>query len=150
MIKHQLTLTVTLTQRLDSQTPACYRLNVMTGSKRTEKPKSVSPLYRKIWNTVQRVPYGRVATYGQIAALAGHPRHARLVGYALHRLPEKSKVPWHRVINAKGEISLRAPSIVSGEEVFQRWLLEREGVDFDLAGRVDLKRFGWRPRLSRP
>ena len=65
----------------------------------------VSATYRKIWATAKRVPKGRVATYGQIAALAGFPRQARLVGYALHSLPEKSDVPWHRVINARGEIS---------------------------------------------
>jgi len=75
-----------------------------------------SALYRQIWDTVRRIPRGRVATYGQIAALIGHRRQARLVGYALHSLPEGLAVPWHRVVNSKGEISLRATSIVSGEE----------------------------------
>lgn len=121
----------------------------MAGTNSTGRARSVSPLYREIWRTVTRVPHGRVATYGQIAALAGHSRHARLVGYALHRLPEGSKVPWHRVINAKGEISFRAPSIVSGSEGYQKWMLEQEGVIFDGSGRVDLKRFGWKPRRSK-
>jgi methylated-DNA-protein-cysteine methyltransferase-like protein len=84
-----------------------------------------------------------VATYGQIASLAGLPGHARLVGYALHSLPDGSDVPWQRVINAKGEISLRSEG---RWDVFQRGLLESEGVVFDSKGRVPLSRFRWRPR----
>ena len=89
-----------------------------------------------------RIPRGRVATYGQVAEVARLGRAARQVGYALHALPEGSDVPWHRVVNARGEISLRA----SGWEVPQRALLEREGVRFDARGRIDLARFGWRGR----
>ncbi len=66
-----------------------------------------SALYGAIWDAVRRIPRGRVATYGQIAALAGRPGQPRLVGYALHHLPEGSKVPWHRVVNAQGKISWR-------------------------------------------
>src|SRR5207244_5472481 len=81
---------------------------------------------------VRRIPRGRVVTYGQVAALAGLPGHARLVGYALHALPEGSRVPWQRVINAKGEVSARA---VPGYEGYQRAVLKREGVRFDARGR---------------
>jgi methylated-DNA-protein-cysteine methyltransferase-like protein len=96
---------------------------------------------------VRRIPHGRVATYGQVAALAGLAGRARQVGYALHALPDGSPVPWHRVINARGEISLRSEP---GWEGYQRFLLEEEGVDFDLAGRVDLDRFLWQPGALRP
>lgn len=83
-----------------------------------------------------------MATYGQVAAEAGLPNHARAVGYALHALPESSDVPWHRVINARGEISPRSEP--GPHEGYQRFLLEEEGVEFDAAGRVDLRRFRWR------
>jgi len=61
--------------------------------------------YELIWSVVRKIPRGRVATYGQIAELAGLEGHARQVGYALHNLPERSNVPWHRVINARGQVS---------------------------------------------
>jgi TDG/mug DNA glycosylase family protein len=95
--------------------------------------------YARIYETVRRIPPGRVATYGQIARLAGIPRHARQVGYALAAL-RGDDVPWQRVINAKGEVSPRAEP---GYEEVQRTLLEREGVAFDAQGRVSLARFGW-------
>jgi methylated-DNA-protein-cysteine methyltransferase-like protein len=101
-------------------------------------------IYEKIWRTVSRVPPGAVATYGQIAREAGLGRRARRVGQALRRLPAGSDVPWHRVINARGEISLPAGS-AAGDT--QRQRLEAEGVVFH-AGRVDLDRFGWRPSLD--
>lgn len=88
-------------------------------------------------NVVRQIPRGKVATYGQVAAWAGYPRQARQVGYALHGLPEDTEVPWHRVVNAKGEISLRA----FGEGGSQQSLLEAEGVVFK-AGRIDLNVFG--------
>jgi methylated-DNA-protein-cysteine methyltransferase related protein len=98
--------------------------------------------YQKIYAAVKRIPKGRVATYGQIALLAGLGRHARQVGYALHALPDGSKTPWHRVINAKGEISARS----SGDhDSLQRVLLEKEGVGFGLNGRVLLEKYRWRP-----
>jgi TDG/mug DNA glycosylase family protein len=96
--------------------------------------------YARVYDAVRRIPRGRVATYGQIARLAGIPRHARQVGYALAALLDGSDVPWHRVINAKGEVSPRAEP--DWEEV-QTKLLEREGVRFDGHGRVSLARFGW-------
>lgn len=96
-----------------------------------------------IHQTVRRIPEGRVATYGQIAVLAGLPDQARLVGYALHALPAQTTVPWHRVVNAQGRISLGRA--VPGGELEQRFRLEAEGIHFSANGRIDLKRFGWRP-----
>ena len=102
--------------------------------------------YELIYAVVERIPEGRVATYGQVAALAGLGRAARQVGYALHSLPEGSDLPWHRVINSRGEVSPRA---MPGWDGYQRHLLEEEGVEFDESGRVDLDRFRWDPP-SRP
>ncbi len=99
--------------------------------------------YERIWAVVRRIPEGRVATYGQVAAEAGLPGHARQVGYALHALPEDSDVPWQRVINARGEISARQDP-TTGAEGYQRHLLLEEGVVFDARGRVELERFRWR------
>ena len=96
--------------------------------------------YARIWSWVKKIPRGRVATYGQIAALAGLDGHARQVGYALHNLPGSSNVPWHRVINSRGEISPRSQG---DSHELQRLLLEAEGVEFSLDGRVDLRRFRW-------
>ncbi|MEX2525089.1 MAG: MGMT family protein [Gammaproteobacteria bacterium] len=98
----------------------------------------------QVYGLVRRIPEGRVATYGQIAGLAGFPRHARQVGYALAALRGRDNpdVPWHRVINARGEISSRFDA---GSEDYQRILLEDEGVVFDESGRVSLKRFQWKP-----
>ena len=99
--------------------------------------------YELIWSVVRKVPRGRVATYGQIAELAGLEGHARQVGYALHNLPQKNKVPWHRVVNAQGEISLRT---AGDSHELQRLLLEAEGVVFSLNGRIDLKVYRWTAR----
>jgi methylated-DNA-protein-cysteine methyltransferase related protein len=98
--------------------------------------------YQRIYQIVRRIPPGRVATYGQVAELAGLPGHARQVGYALHALPEGSTVPWHRVVNAQGRISLRS---VPGAELAQEQRLAREGVRTE-AGRVKLKQVRWVPR----
>ena len=94
-------------------------------------------LYERIYKTVQRIPEGTVATYGQIAAMAGIPRGARQVGYAMAALGRgcpRPEVPWHRVVNAKGESSIGEKQIVR---------LESEGIPFDENGRIDLKMFGW-------
>ena len=104
-----------------------------------KKPEST---YTRIYAVVRRIPRGRVATYGQIAKLAGLPGHARQVGYALAALHAGTALPWQRVINAAGAISLRP---LNGG-VSQRLLLEQEGVRFDARGRVALKTFGWRKR----
>ncbi len=98
--------------------------------------------YQRIYNVVRRIPKARVATYGQVAELAGMAGHARQVGYALHALPAHTRVPWHRVINARGEVSPRA----NGERLTQQMLLEDEGVEFDARGRLKLKLFQWKPR----
>lgn len=103
-------------------------------------PAESKGLYERIYDVVRSVPTGRVASYGQIAAIVGRCT-PRSVGFAMASIPAGSDVPWHRIINGKGEISF--PTGSEGHEV-QRALLEAEGVAFDERGRVDLKRFGWR------
>src|SRR5438105_144691 len=98
--------------------------------------------HERIFAVVRRIPAGRVTTYGTVARLAGLGAHARLVGYALSALPTGTAVPWHRVINAQGKLSLERSS--SGSGVTQRLRLVREGVQVDVPGRVSLERYGWR------
>ena len=107
---------------------------------------TASDSYARIYAVVRKVPRGRVATYGQVAALAGLPGHARQVGYALHALND-GRVPWHRVVNAQGRISGRADE--PGGSVLQRIRLEQEGVEFDARGRIALDRFGWKSRCPK-
>ena len=102
--------------------------------------------YARIYAVVRRIPKGRVATYGQVAELAGLPRAARQVGYAMAALRPGERIPWQRVINARGEVSARAEP---GADALQRTLLEHEGVRFDARGRIDLARHGWRPAARR-
>ena len=101
--------------------------------------------YSRIYKIVRQIPRGRVATYGQIADLAGLEGHARQVGYALHALPPGITIPWHRVVNARGEVSARS---AGDSHELQRHLLEAEGVKFDPRGRIDLKRRLWKPRST--
>ena len=101
---------------------------------------AVSSYYTEIYQVVNAVPHGHVVTYGQVAQLIGRPRHARQIGYALAALPEGHDVPWHRVVNARGEVSRRA---VTDFEDYQRVLLEDEGVEFDHLGKIDLRRYQW-------
>lgn len=89
---------------------------------------------------VRAIPAGRVSTYGQVAALAGLPGRARLVGRVLGQLPAGSRLPWHRVVAAGGRIAERG-----GGEHEQRQRLRAEGVGFTASGRVDLKRYGLDP-----
>jgi methylated-DNA-protein-cysteine methyltransferase-like protein len=96
--------------------------------------------YERIYRVVRRIPPGRVATYGQIAEIA-KASGPRQVGYALHALPAENDVPWHRVVNAQGRISLRSGL---GGESFQQALLKAEAVEFDAKGRIDLGRFRWK------
>lgn len=100
----------------------------------------MNPFYHRIYRVVKHIPKGRVATYGIVARLAGRPGAARTVGWALSALPEDSDVPWWRVINAAGRISLSAHDHGS---VVQRALLLREGVRFAPGGAVNLTTFGW-------
>ena len=101
------------------------------------------PNYARIYAVVRRIPRGRIATYGQIATLAGLDGHARQVGYALHSLPSSERVPWHRVVNARGEVS---PRTSGDSHELQRHLLEAEGITFDAKNRIDLGRYAWRVR----
>jgi methylated-DNA-protein-cysteine methyltransferase-like protein len=113
--------------------------------------RSLAAGWAEIYRIVRRVPRGRVTTYGAIALLAGKPRAARQVGYALAALRgAKHDVPWQRVLGARPR-GLAAISILDpmGAAV-QQQLLEREGIRFDDRGRVDLSRFGWTPRRRPP
>ena len=100
------------------------------------------PFHRAVYRLVRKVPRGKVVTYGQVAAILGHPRAARAVGQALRLLPRNllGVVPWQRVINAAGSISHRGDVL---RPDLQRELLEAEGLRFDRSGRVDLERLRW-------
>ncbi len=95
-------------------------------------------LYALIYEAVREIPAGSVATYGQIARLVGLPRHARHVGRALAQLDSDSTVPWHRVVNARGQLHQR-----HGETSRQAQLLLAEGVQTTAANRVSLKHYQW-------
>jgi methylated-DNA-protein-cysteine methyltransferase-like protein len=95
--------------------------------------------YDRIYSVVARIPPGRVATYGQVATLAGVPNGARQVGYALAALRPGHRLPWHRVVNARGSISMRD----SGAMAEQRFRLEKEGLRFCRGGIVDLQSSLW-------
>ncbi|MDA7881410.1 MGMT family protein [Akkermansiaceae bacterium] len=105
----------------------------------------MSEIRTRIYAVVAAIPQGYVVTYGQVAAMAGVPRHARQVGYALFDLPDGSPLPWHRVVNARGEISQRREP---GCGEVQRTKLEAEGIAFR-KGRVDLELYRWEPGIDR-
>lgn len=94
--------------------------------------------FEKIYEVVKSIPEGKVATYGQVALLAGNPRWARVVGYALHVNPEPGTIPCHRVVNREGKV---APGFAFGGEGVQRQLLESEGIVFEPDGRIDLEKY---------
>ena len=96
--------------------------------------------FEKIYEIVRQIPEGKVCTYGQVALLAGNPRWARVVGYALHVNPEFGKIPCHRVLNREGRT---APAFAFGGSDVQRAMLENEGIVFEADGRVDLNKYGW-------
>ncbi|AOV06439.1 MGMT family protein [Sporosarcina ureilytica] len=96
----------------------------------------MKPFTKNVIALIQSIPYGRVATYGQIAKAAGSARAARQVSWILHSASEKYQLPWHRVINSKGEISLTASE--------QREMLEMEGIEFSLHGKIDLSKYQWK------
>ena len=98
--------------------------------------------FEKIYDVVKQIPEGKVATYGLVALLAGNPRLARVVGYALHVNPEPGVIPCHRVVNRKGEVSV---AFAFGGENMQRILLSEEGFEFTPEGKVDLNKYLWKP-----
>jgi methylated-DNA-protein-cysteine methyltransferase-like protein len=102
-------------------------------------------VYNRIYAIVHQIPIGKVATYGQVAELAELYGKARLVGYALYRVDKNSDIPWHRVINAKGEVS-ESPLRLGSDHV-QRSLLEAEGIQFSAEGKIDLREYLWRPTV---
>jgi methylated-DNA-protein-cysteine methyltransferase related protein len=102
--------------------------------------------YDRIYDIVRQIPYGKVATYGQVADRAGYVRCARLAGYALFRVTSDMDVPWHRVINAKGEIS-ESPFRMGGDYL-QRSLLESEGVEFSKAGKINLRQYQYQWQMA--
>jgi len=104
--------------------------------------KPAQTFFHTVAARLKKIPRGKVATYGQIAALAGNPRAARQVAWVLHSASDKEKLPWQRVINSQGGISLPR---YGGYEL-QRALLVKEGVKFDAADRIDLVRFQWKPK----
>ena len=95
--------------------------------------------FERIYEIVAQIPYGQVATYGQIAALAGKPRAARVVGYALHKNPMPGVIPCHRVVNREGKVS---SAFAFGGENIQRELLIKEGIVFKDDGTIDLLKYG--------
>lgn len=95
--------------------------------------------FEKIYEVVKNIPEGKVATYGQVAILAGNPRWARVVGYALHNNPQPGVIPCHRVVNREGKVS---SAFAFGGENIQRKLLQKEGIVFEDDGRVDLRKYG--------
>ena len=96
----------------------------------------------RIWQVIASIPGGKVATYGDIARHAGLPGAARRVGYSLRHLPRDTKIPWHRVINSQGRISLPEGS---ASQYTQRERLEAEGIVFRGNKSIDLKKFRWEP-----
>lgn len=100
----------------------------------------MSGVFERIYNVVSAIPKGKVATYGQVAMLAGNPRWARVVGYALHNNPKPGVIPCHRVVNREGRV---APAFAFGGEDVQRELLEKEGIVFEKDGTINLKKYGW-------
>lgn len=109
------------------------------------EPTPVST-YSSIYQIVRQIPHGKVATYGQVADLASLYGKARLVGYALYRVDILSDIPWHRVINAQGEIS-QSPARY-GADALQRSRLEQEGIEFSPEEKVNLRKYLWRPSLN--
>ena len=110
----------------------------------TQRIEAVS-FFDRVYGVVKRIPAGKVATYGQVAAILEHPRAARTVGWALNGLPDRlaERVPWHRVINVEGRISNAGGRHGGAEEQLRR--LKKEGIKFDKTGRCDLRKFLWEP-----
>ena len=101
--------------------------------------------FEKVYDLVCQIPEGKVASYGQIAAMLDHPRAARMVGWAMSQLPENTIVPWQRVINSRGRVSIKSSKIAAE---LQQSILEAEGIKFDERGYCDMGIFQWRPELE--
>ena len=99
----------------------------------------IMSVFEKIYEVVKQIPCGKVATYGQVAMIAGNPRWARVVGYALHNNPDPSIIPCHRVVNREGRV---APGYAFGGSGIQKDLLEKEGIVFETDGHIDLEKYG--------
>ena len=97
-------------------------------------------VFERIYDIVRKIPYGKVATYGQVAMIAGNPRWARAVGYALHANPDPEGIPCYRVVNRFGRT---APAFAFGGEERQAELLRAEGIEVSEDGTVDLEKFLW-------
>ncbi len=111
---------------------------------KSESKRSLLPFTRSVRDLVRRIPRGKVISYGRLAALAGDGRQARQVAWILHATPENEGLPWHRVVNSKGRVSL--PPERGGNEQARR--LRREGVKIGPGGSIDLDKFGWRMRRA--
>ena len=111
--------------------------------KKVAKHTKVVPPFHRVWKILQKVPRGRVVTYGQVSQMIDERLTPVGIGWAIRAAPDGA-LPWHRVVSSKGTVS------TDGEHPgLQRALLEAEGVTFDREGRIDLARFGWRPRRPR-
>ena len=107
--------------------------------------KNPSEFYINVVNAVQAIPKGKVATYGQVARIAGKEHAARAVSWVLHSSSKKHKLPWHRVINSKGSISFQRGSTYYSK---QKRFLRQEGVEFDQYGKLDLLEYQWKKGLK--
>ncbi|TGK11012.1 MGMT family protein [Leptospira stimsonii] len=107
-----------------------------------EKEIQETSFFKEVYKLVKKVPKGKVTSYGRIAALLGKPRASRAVGYALNALSktQEQKVPWQRVINSQGKISIRGDT---GRSILQKKMLEDEGVKFSVSETVDFHLYGW-------
>ena len=103
------------------------------------------PFNQKVYSTVSKIPYGKIATYGQIADLIFAYGRARQVGWALRRIKLPSTIPWHRVINSKGEITMSLSR--NGTDWIQKELLINEGIKFNSEMKIDIKKYLWKPNL---
>ncbi len=112
--------------------------------KEREEPIKVHSFTQRVKDIIKKIPWGKVATYGQIATCAGNPRATRVVVWILNSSSQKDKLPWHRVINSKGQISLKPGQ---GYEI-QKMLLQKEGVEFSKNDIVDIKRYLWPPKAD--
>jgi methylated-DNA-protein-cysteine methyltransferase-like protein len=151
-IKNEKALVLLMIDAMDIYTSFIPKLDTLIGNnpvwilvnKSDLYPKDLklnkTSTFEKIYDTVKRIPKGKVASYGTIAALSGNPRWARVVGYALHSNPEPITMPCHRVVTKDGRVSV---AFAFGGENMQRLLLAEEGIEFLDDGRVDMKKYGW-------